>query len=80
MISRSYNVSLNPFKLCWVHEDEVYARVHFEVIMRTLIFEKNLIPWITKGNEKDERKCEEKYPRRSSDGRNDCLKMVSEER
>jgi hypothetical protein len=33
-----------------------------------------------KGNDKDEGKCKEKSPGRSSDGRNDWLKMVSEER
>jgi hypothetical protein len=47
MISHSYDVHLNPFKLCWDHEDEAYACVHFEAIPSTLIFEQNLIPWIS---------------------------------
>jgi hypothetical protein len=46
-ISCSYDVRLSPFKLCWVRNDEAYAHVRFEAIPRTLIFEQNLIPWIT---------------------------------
>jgi hypothetical protein len=46
-ISHSYDVCLNPFKLHWDHEDEAYARVCFEAIPSTLIFEHILIPWIT---------------------------------
>jgi hypothetical protein len=46
MISHSYDVFLNPFKLCWDREDEAYIRVYFEAIPRTLIFEHILIPWI----------------------------------
>jgi hypothetical protein len=37
-------------------------------------------PGDPRGNEKDEGKCKEKFPGRSSDGRKDWLKMVSEER
>jgi hypothetical protein len=47
-ISHSYGVRLNPFKLCWVREDEAYTHACFEAIMRTLIFEQNVIPWIIK--------------------------------
>jgi hypothetical protein len=47
MISHSSDVRLNPFELPWVREDEAYAPVHFEVIPSILIFEQNLIPWIT---------------------------------
>jgi hypothetical protein len=46
MISCSYDVRLSPFKLCWVHNNEAYAHVHFEGIPSTFIFEQNLIPWI----------------------------------
>jgi hypothetical protein len=46
MISHSYDICLNPFKLCWDHEDDAYARICFEEIMSTLIFEQILIPWI----------------------------------
>jgi hypothetical protein len=37
-------------------------------------------PGDPRGNEKDEGKCKEKYTGRSSDGKIDCLKMVSKER
>jgi hypothetical protein len=47
MISHSYDICLNPFKLCWDREDKAYTCVHFEAIPRTFIFEQNLIPWIT---------------------------------
>ena len=46
-ISHSYDIRLNPLKLHWDREDEAYARVHFEAILSTLIFEHILIPWIT---------------------------------
>jgi hypothetical protein len=46
-ISLSPDVCLNPKKLRWVRDDEVYAPIRFEVIPRTLNFEQNLIPWIT---------------------------------
>jgi hypothetical protein len=46
-ISHSYDICLNPFKLRWDREDEAYTRLRFEAILSTLIFEKNLIPWIT---------------------------------
>jgi len=48
VISPSYSVHLNPFQVCWVREDEAYVLACFEVILRTLNFEKNLIPWITR--------------------------------
>jgi hypothetical protein len=37
---------LNPNELCWVRDDEAYAPIRFEVILITLNFEQNLIPWI----------------------------------
>jgi hypothetical protein len=46
-ISPSYSVCLNPFEVCWVRDDEAYVPVRFEVILSTLNFEQNLIPWIT---------------------------------
>jgi hypothetical protein len=47
-ISLAYNVCLNPLKLHWDHVDRVYARVCFQEILSTLIFEHILIPWITR--------------------------------
>jgi hypothetical protein len=47
VISHSYSVCLNPFKVRWVRDDEAYVPVHFEAILSTLNFEQNLIPWIT---------------------------------
>jgi hypothetical protein len=44
MISYSYDVCLDSFKLHWDCEDEAYARVRFEEIPSTFIFEQNLIP------------------------------------
>jgi hypothetical protein len=38
MISLTPDVCLNPNKLCWVHNDEAYAPIRFEVILSTLIF------------------------------------------
>jgi hypothetical protein len=46
-IYHSYNVYLNLFKVRWVHGDEAYILVCFEAILGALIFEQNLIPWIT---------------------------------
>jgi hypothetical protein len=37
-------ICLNPFKLHWDREDEAYARVCFQAITSTLIFEHILIP------------------------------------
>jgi hypothetical protein len=39
VISLAYNICLNPFKLCWDREDNAYARVRFQAIPSTLIFE-----------------------------------------
>jgi hypothetical protein len=50
MISFSYDICLSLFKLHWVRNNEAYTHVHFEVIPRTFIFEKKLIPWITLNN------------------------------
>jgi hypothetical protein len=46
-ISLAPDVRLNPNKLRWVHNNETYAPIQFEVIPSTLNFEQNLIPWIT---------------------------------
>jgi hypothetical protein len=34
----AYDVCLIPFKLHWVRIDEAYTHLHFESIMRNLIF------------------------------------------
>jgi hypothetical protein len=46
-ISLSPDVCLNPNELRWVHNNEAYAPIRFEVIPSTLNFEQNLIPWIS---------------------------------
>ena len=44
-ISLALDVRLRWNELRWVHDDEVYALVHFEAIPRTLIFELKFDPW-----------------------------------
>jgi hypothetical protein len=44
-ISLSSDVRLNPNELRWVCDDEGYAPVRFEAILRTLIFELKFDPW-----------------------------------
>jgi hypothetical protein len=46
-ISLAPDVRLNRNELRWVCNDEAYAPVRFEVILSTLNFEQNLIPWIS---------------------------------
>jgi hypothetical protein len=44
-ISHSSDVRLTPFEVRWVHDDEGYTPVHFEVIPNTFIFGLNFDPW-----------------------------------